>query len=161
MAPYNGESAYLDLIRQYLSAEKDVLDVGCGHGEISLSIAPLCRSLVAYDRVERYIQIAQTAAQNQHTDNLILKCADSSAEANFGHPHIPAEDNAFDVLISRRGPLHWLEDAQRVARSGAVLIQLILLKTRSQFGQTNCQNHFALRHGSIINMGCLIPSKIT
>jgi len=32
-------------------------------------------------------------------------------------------------MISRRGPLHWLEDASRVARPGAVLIQLNPLET--------------------------------
>ena len=42
---------------------------------------------------------------------------------------ITAKSNSFDLMISRRGPLHWLEDARRVARPGAVLIQLNPLET--------------------------------
>jgi len=30
-----------------------------------------------------------------------------------------------DLLISRRGPFHWIEDAHRVARPGATLIMLV------------------------------------
>ena len=33
------------------------------------------------------------------------------------------------MLISRREPLHWLEDSRRVARPGAVIIQLNPLET--------------------------------
>jgi SAM-dependent methyltransferase len=125
----NGESAYLDLLNQHITPQSDVLDIGCGHGEVARSIAFKCRSVLAYDRVASYIQIAQKAARDQDIRNLIYKWADSSAEANYGQVHIPAEDNAFDLLISRRGPLHWLEDARRVARSSAVIIQLNPLET--------------------------------
>jgi ubiquinone/menaquinone biosynthesis C-methylase UbiE len=129
VAPLNGEDAYLDLIHQHLTSEMDVLEIACGHGEVPLLIAPLCRSILAYDRVASYIQIAQKAAENQEVDNLTFICADSSADANNGHPHIPADDKSFDLIISRRGPLHWLEDARRVARPGAWLIQLNPLET--------------------------------
>jgi SAM-dependent methyltransferase len=129
LSPHNGEDAYLALLSQHLKPESDVLDIGCGHGEVAISIASNCHSILAYDRVERYIQLAQNAAQNQGLDNLIFRCADSSAEKNAGRVCIPAEDNAFDLLISRRGPLHWLEDARRVARPSAVIIQLNPLET--------------------------------
>lgn len=37
---------------------------------------------------------------------------------------LPGDDNSYDLLISRRGPFHWIENAVRVARSGAVLLML-------------------------------------
>ena len=61
--------------------------------------------------------------------NIEYKFADLSADKSDGSPHIPAEPNSFDLLISRRGPLHWVADAGRVARPGAVLIQLNPLET--------------------------------
>jgi SAM-dependent methyltransferase len=129
LSPYNGEDAYLTLLNQHLNPDLDVLDVGCGHGEVSISIASRCRRILAYDRVERYIQIAQTTAKNHGFSNIIFRCADSSADKNAGRVYIPAENNVFDLLISRRGPLHWLADARRVARPGAVIIQLNPLET--------------------------------
>jgi ubiquinone/menaquinone biosynthesis C-methylase UbiE len=129
IAPGNGEEAYLYLVHQYLTTEKDVLDVGCGHGDVALELAPHCRSILAYDRVERYIQIAQEVAREKNVKNVTYVCFDSSDEFNNGAARIPAETQSFDLMISRRGPLHWLEDARRVARPGAILIQLNPLET--------------------------------
>ena len=64
-SPHNGEDAYLKLLSQNLNPETDVLDVGCGHSEVAISIASKCRSILGYDRVEKFIQIAQTVVQNQ------------------------------------------------------------------------------------------------
>jgi SAM-dependent methyltransferase len=129
IAPLNGETAYLELVHQHLSAETDLLDVGCGHGEVARQLAPQCRSILAYDRVERYIQIAKEEARKQGVENLTYLCVDSSLASNEGVAKIPAESDSFDLMVSRRGPLHWLEDARRVARPGAVLIQLNPLET--------------------------------
>ena len=129
VAPLNGEDAYLELVRKHLNQEKDVLDVGCGHGEVALSLAPFCRSILAYDRVESFIKIAERAAHRAEAENITYLWNDSSADANQGIARIPAEDDSFDVLISRRGPLHWITDARRVARPGALLIQLNPLET--------------------------------
>lgn len=124
LPPFNGEDVYLDLVRHHLSPETTVLDVACGHGEVALEIAPLCREVVAYDRVPSYIELAQQSTRERGIENVTFICADSSAEANGGRARLPAEADSFDLLISRRGPLHWIEDVPRVARKGAVLLQL-------------------------------------
>jgi len=129
VAPLNGETAFLDLVHQHLARNLDLLDVGCGHGGVALELAPYCRSILAYDRVESYIQIAQKNARKIGVDNLRYLCIDSSLLKNEGVAKIPAEADSFDMMISRRGPLHWLEDAKRVGRSGAILIQLNPLET--------------------------------
>jgi SAM-dependent methyltransferase len=123
LAPDNGEDTYLRLVHEHLRPDSDVLDVGCGHGDVPLEIAPFVHHVLAYDRVPSYIEMAQTAAAERAIPNVTFLCYDSSTAAHPS-PHIPAEDNRFDLLISRRGPLHWLEDARRVARPGAVIIQL-------------------------------------
>jgi SAM-dependent methyltransferase len=129
IASNNGEIAFLELVRQHMTADMDLLDVGCGHGEVALELAPHCRSILAYDRVESYIQIAKANGGKAGVDNITYLCVDSSVASNEGSAKVPAEPDAFDLLISRRGPLHWLEDACRVARPGAVLIQLNPLET--------------------------------
>lgn len=124
LPPFNGEDVYLEIVRQQLSRDKDVLDVGCGHGEVALDIAPHCRSVLAYDRIPPYIKLARNLARERGVKNLTFLCADSSPEANGGRPRIPTEDNSFDLIISRRGPVDWLEDARRVARPRAMLLML-------------------------------------
>ena len=124
LPPKNGEDNYLELVSQHLYPEADVLDVGCGHGEVALGFAPRCRSILAYDRVASYIQLAKDAALQRGVNHVTFLCADSSADANGGKPHIPAGPASFDLIISRRGPINYIEDVQRVARPGAVILQL-------------------------------------
>jgi SAM-dependent methyltransferase len=103
----------------------DVLDVACGHGEFSLEIATQCRTLVGYDRQPAWIERARQLAAERRISNARFICADSLAEENGGSAHIPASDESLDLLLCRRGPHHWVEDARRVARPGATLIMLV------------------------------------
>jgi 23S rRNA (guanine745-N1)-methyltransferase len=123
LGDHNGESAYLSLVREHITIDKDVLDVGCGHGELTLELARSCRSILGYDRVGDYIISAQEACQREGVDNATFLHWDSSV-GGTGHARLPADDDSIDLLISRRGPLHWIYDARRVTKSGAVLIQL-------------------------------------
>jgi hypothetical protein len=52
-------------------------------------------------------------------------CHDSSPAVNGGKGRIPAADASFNLLLCSKGPFHWLEDARRVARPGAVLLMLL------------------------------------
>jgi 23S rRNA (guanine745-N1)-methyltransferase len=123
VADGNGEQAYDVLVREHLSRDKDVLDVGCGHGAFTLTLAPLCRRIFAYDRVLPYLKSAEQARREADIGNVVFVWADASANPS-GVVTIPARDDSFDLLISRRGPLHYLEDARRVARRGATITQL-------------------------------------
>lgn len=122
---WHGEDAYLALVRQHLRPDLDVLDAACGHGEVSVEIAPHVRSVLAYDRTAAWIALGQQAARSRGLANLTFVCHDSSLEANGGRARIPAEDGSFDLLLCSKGPFHWLEDARRVARPGAVLLMLV------------------------------------
>ncbi len=124
LSPLSGEDLYFDLVKQYASPDRDVLEAGCGYGRDALTLAPLCCSITAYDGLAECIDFAQATAQQQNICNATFLCANSSAKANAGQVSIPTDSKRFDLLISRRGPTNWLEDAQRVARRGAILIQL-------------------------------------
>jgi 2-polyprenyl-3-methyl-5-hydroxy-6-metoxy-1,4-benzoquinol methylase len=93
VSPFNGEDAYLELVKAHLQPNLDVLDAGCGHGDVALDIAPFCNSVLAYDLVEDYILLARTEAAKRGLENLQFICADSSAKANNGKPKLPADDN--------------------------------------------------------------------
>lgn len=129
VAPDNGKDAYLHLLDEHLGPDKAVLDAGCGHGKVALDIAPHCREVVAYNRVESYIPMAREAARKREVTSISFLLADSPAQANDGRLRIPVRDGLFDLLVSRRGPLHWIEDAWRVTKPGAVLLQLNPVET--------------------------------
>lgn len=124
IAPGNGEDAYLDLVRRHLSPNLDVLDAGCGDGELTFGLAPLCRTIHGYDRVQRFIDIAVAASRERGVDNARFIHFDSHSNANDGHVYVPVPDTSIDVVVSRRGPTHWIEDVRRFCRPGATLIQL-------------------------------------
>ncbi|MBV7329207.1 class I SAM-dependent methyltransferase [Chloroflexi bacterium TSY] len=92
---------------------------------MALSLAPDCRSILAYDRIPDWIESAQQAARDRGLSNLTFVCHDSSSDANGGKPRLPAEDNSFNLLICSKGPFHWILDAPRVARSGATMLMLV------------------------------------
>ena len=125
LAPYNGEDTYLGMVRQHLRPDADVLDAACGHGEVALDIAPLCRSVLGYDRTDAWIELARRAAHGRGLTNATFVLHDSSPVANGGQTRLPGPDAAFDLLICSKGPFHWIEDARRVARPGAVLLMLV------------------------------------
>jgi 23S rRNA (guanine745-N1)-methyltransferase len=129
IAPGNGEDAYIALVNDHLSEhlgrDVDMLDVACGHGALTLQFAARCRSVTAYDLLPSYIEMAQRAAAEQGIHNARFVCHDSSYAANNGRAYIPFEDNSFDLMVCRRGPFHWVEEARRLARPGAAMIMLI------------------------------------
>ena len=102
-----------------------MLDVACGHGEVAVEIAPGARSVLAYDRTAAWIELGRQAARARGLTNVTFVCHDSSPEANGGRARLPAPDGSFDLLICSKGPFHWIDDARRVARPGAVLLMLV------------------------------------
>jgi SAM-dependent methyltransferase len=120
----NGEEAYREWVQRHVTRRTDVLDVACGHGDHALELAPACHSIVGFDRARSWIERAERERVTRGVANASFVCHDSSPEANAGRARLPGESGSYDLLIARRAPLHWLEDARRVARPGASLILL-------------------------------------
>lgn len=125
LGTWHGEDNYLTLVRQHLRSDADVLDVACGHGEVALALAPQVRSVLGYDRTAAWVALAQRAARERGIGNVVFVCHDSSPAAHGGRARLPGADASYDLLICSKGPFHWLEDARRVARPGAVLLMLV------------------------------------
>ncbi|HKI75195.1 MAG TPA: class I SAM-dependent methyltransferase [Pseudomonadales bacterium] len=123
VGPRNGEDAFIEVLQEHLTPGIRVLEVGCGHGDLALRLAPFCASIVAYDRVQSYIDVANDNKQSAGITNVDYRCFDMM-DPQFEEPRLPVEDQSVDLIIGRRAPLHWIQDAKRACRPGGLLIEL-------------------------------------
>ena len=125
VAAGNGEDAFMALVDQYLRPDCDVLDLGCGHGELTLSLAPRCRTIVGIEREPGYLELASELATERNITNVRFFQVNIGA-ADEGSPGIPLAGQSIDLFINRRGPIlqRYLGEALRVARPGAVIVGL-------------------------------------
>ncbi len=119
----NGEDAFLEHVMEQLHPDTAVLEVGCGHGELALKLAPHCKHIVAYDRVRSYIDLANQAKAEQEISNVEFACYDAM-DSTHAELALPVVADSIDLIICRRGPLHWIADARRVCRNGALIMAL-------------------------------------
>jgi SAM-dependent methyltransferase len=118
LEPGNGEDLYTELVDKELRPSLDVVDAGCGHGPDVLRVAPRVRSVLGYDRVAAFIDLAEQERRARGIDNARFVCADSKPAG------IPVAPKTIDLFLSRRGPRNWIADAKRAGRPGAVLLML-------------------------------------
>lgn len=128
VAPGNGEDAFLALVEQHLRPDADLLDLGCGHGELTLSLAPRCRTIVGIERDAGYLALAHELLAEHNHPNVQFFQVDLAGRDDKAHGFagIPLADKSIDLFINRRGPLlkRYLGEAMRVARPGAVIVGL-------------------------------------
>ena len=128
VAAGNGEDAFIDLVDQYLRPDCDVLDLGCGHGELTLTLAARCRSIVGIERESGYLELAKELAVEQNVVNAQFYQVNLAGveDEDRVFAGIPLADDSIDLFINRRGPIlrRYLDEALRVARPGAVIVGL-------------------------------------
>ena len=122
----NGEDFFLALVDEAVGRGNDVLDVGCGHGDLTLELAARCRSIVGVDRTAGYVELARELAAERGVANARFEVAELAGpeEDRAGGP-LPVADASIDLVIDRRGPAlaRFLDDLLgRVARPGAVIL---------------------------------------
>lgn len=123
VAPLNGEDEYLQRLAALVAPHKVVLDVGCGHGDVPIRFASACRWMAAYDSTPAFLQLARQNAAERQLTNITFVLAGSLPEL-LASPDLPPDHRRFDLIISRRGPLNWVEQVRLVAKPGAILFML-------------------------------------
>ncbi|ATZ94499.1 class I SAM-dependent methyltransferase [Dickeya fangzhongdai] len=102
-----------------------VLDLGCGAGHVSFTVASLVGNVVACDLSPRMLDVVASAAQEKGLTN--IRTQQAVAES------LPFADGSFDVVISRYSAHHWqdvgqaLREVRRVLKPGgeAILMDVV------------------------------------
>lgn len=102
-----------------------VLDLGCGAGHVSFTVAPSVAHVVAYDLSPRMLDTVSSAAKEKGLSNISTQ--QGVAES------LPFDDASMDVVISRYSAHHWqdvgqaLREVKRVLKPGgeAIFIDVV------------------------------------
>ncbi len=96
-----------------------MLEVGCGTGIVSLSIAPHAGEVVGVDLSPKMVALAQAKAENENRQNLTFRQADAY--------ELPFDDESFDMVLLTNllhvvaEPSKVIKEAQRVLRPEGIL----------------------------------------
>lgn len=120
IADLPGYEATLRRVQALLSAQQDVLEIGCGTGSTALRLAPFTRRLLATDVSARMIAIAQDKLAAQPVQQLSFAVADADAPL-FGQGSYDVV-LAFNLLHLVSDLDHALQLAMQALRPGGLLI---------------------------------------
>lgn len=97
-----------------------ILDLGCGGGHVSFTVAPHAREVIAYDlSADMLAEVRREAAARGHTS---IRTEQGLAEA------LPFADASFDFVFTRFSAHHWsdlaagLAEMRRVLKPGGLAI---------------------------------------
>jgi ubiquinone/menaquinone biosynthesis C-methylase UbiE len=110
---------YADLLLPELTAETDLVDIGCGDGELTVDLASSARSVVGVDLDEQDLVLARERTEREGVTNATFEVADAYAlglgdavaDAVLGH----------SVLEALEHPLGALAEMRRILRPGGVV----------------------------------------
>lgn len=136
--------AVKDVARRYVSPA--VLDLGCGAGHISFSMAPFSASVTAYDLSENMLAVVAATAAQRNLQNI---------ETNHGAAEkLPFADQTFDIVVTRFSAHHWadvpaaLREVHRVLRAGGVAVVIDIIAPENPLHDTTLQAVELLRDAS-------------
>lgn len=120
IADMAGYEATLHRVQGLLSADQDVLEIGCGTGTTALRLAPFTRRLLATDVSARMIDIARRKLAAEPVPQLSFAVADADAPVVDDGSHDAVL--AFNLLHLVTDLDHALALAMRALRPGGLLI---------------------------------------
>lgn len=95
--------------------EARVLDLGCGAGHVSFTVAPHVAEMIAYDLSAAMLDVVARAATERGLANISTR--QGVAES------LPFAEGTFDVVLSRYSAHHW-HDFRRGLREAARVLKL-------------------------------------
>ncbi len=106
--PVSNETTYqkkLEITRAYFAPNSEVLEFGCGTGEIAISHAPFVQHIHAIDVSPKMLEFAQAKVEVADIINVTFVCANIEAFS---------QNNATYDVIMGHNILHLLEDKETV-----------------------------------------------
>ncbi|MEJ6951789.1 class I SAM-dependent methyltransferase [Natronospora cellulosivora (SeqCode)] len=112
----SGEDEFEKRLIEMLPNYESVLDVGCGHGEFTLKMAKYANKIIGMDNSKELLKIAES----------LLKEADDINNVKFIEAYtkdengLPFEEEQFDLIYNRRGPLSIYNHIRLLRRGGRI-----------------------------------------
>lgn len=106
--PVADEAAYqrkLEVTRQYIQPDMEVLEIGCGTGSTAIAHAPYVKHIRAIDISSKMIEIAQAKADTANVDNVTFEQASID--------EFSVSDQSLDAVLGL-SILHLLENKEAV-----------------------------------------------
>jgi SAM-dependent methyltransferase len=124
VADGNGEDFFLDTLEQLLRPDDVVLDLGCGHGELTLGLAERTRTAVGVDRDATYLTLARELARERGVANVEFVEFTFTSGTSAQRSRLPLHDASVTLVVNRRGPTadKWIAEVWRVARPGTPVL---------------------------------------
>jgi ubiquinone/menaquinone biosynthesis C-methylase UbiE len=123
IADLDGYESTLLRVKDLLSTEHEVLEIGCGTGSTALRLAPATQRLVATDISENMISIAREKLASHPVPQLDFNLADADVPLS--------EDNAYDAVLAFN-MLHLVSNLSQTLKSVAKSLKpggLLISKT--------------------------------
>ncbi len=123
-----------------------VLDLGCGAGHASFAVAPVVKSVTAFDLSRHMLDVVQHASAQRGLDNIATQQGDVTA--------LPFGDASFDMVVTRFSAHHWfdvaaaLREAWRVLRPQGSLVIVDIVAPKTALYDSTLQAVELLRDGS-------------
>jgi ubiquinone/menaquinone biosynthesis C-methylase UbiE len=111
----HSQGAGLDWLKVQVQATPyaRVLDVGCGVGHTSLTIAPYVGHVTALDLTENMLNVLESLTDENNIHNIEAKSGDAE--------NMPLPDAAYDLVVSRYSAHHWQTPGKALAEISRVL----------------------------------------
>jgi SAM-dependent methyltransferase len=111
----HAQGADLDALRDLAGERKPrrALDLGCGGGHVSFTLAPLAGDVVAYDLSNEMLAAVRASASQRGLANITTVCGPVET--------LPFDDGSFDFVASRFSAHHWRDVARGLAEARRVL----------------------------------------
>lgn len=118
----HAQGADLDAMREIAAERRPrrALDLGCGGGHVSFTLAPSTGDVVAYDLSAEMLEAVGSAAHERGLRNVTTVCGPVET--------LPFADASFDLVASRFSAHHWrdvargLGEARRVLAPGGIAL---------------------------------------
>jgi SAM-dependent methyltransferase len=111
----HAQGADLDALRSLAGERRPqrALDLGCGGGHVSFTLAPLAGEVVAFDLSTEMLDAVRSAALQRGLTNVSTVCGPVEK--------LPFADSSFDFVVSRFSAHHWRDVARGLAEARRVL----------------------------------------